>query len=134
MPAQHILYSVSLHPPRPHLTIRARAPLPRNEPIALEPPARHENEDAERRVAKPEALGQGFGETADEQIHRLDVVAVQAGEFLRDGLVAAGECEERGRGAHVEESAELVVARDAAFSVAQNVDGAEVDVASVGGM
>lgn len=61
---------------------------------------------------------------ADEGVDKLDVVVIGVGEGVGQGGVVAGEFEECGRSREAQEAAEGVVAWDAAFAVAEEVDGA----------
>ena len=134
MPTQHILHPILLDPPQPLRRIHFRLPLRRDEPIALEPPRCHQYEHAERSIREPEPLRQRLAQTSNQQVNRLDIAGIHGADFGRQGAVAAGEREEVAGRRHVEEAAEGIVARNAALAVAQNVDGAHVEVLAVGGV
>lgn len=133
MPSQNILHPHLLHPPQPFFRIRLLIPLPCYEPVALQPPTRHQDKDAERRVAEPESLRQRLTVAPNQRVHGFDVAVVGGRQGFRERGVAAGEFEEGARGGHAEEAAELVVAGDGAFAVAEEVDGSHVAVEAVGG-
>lgn len=61
---------------------------------------------------------------ADQGVDELDVVAVGGGEGGGEGRVVARQLEEGGRRGEAQEAAEGVVTWDAAFAVAEEVDGA----------
>jgi hypothetical protein len=135
VPLQHTHHAIILHPLHALLGIHLLLPAPtRNKPITLQPPTRHENKHSERRVAEPKPLRQRLAQAADEQIDLLDAVrAVHVLELFGERRVAAGQLQICLGSGHVEESSEGIVARDGAFAVAQDVDGAHVAGVAVRG-
>ena len=57
MAAQNVLHGVGLHQGQALAGLYLGLPLGRDESVALEPPARHEDEHPECRIAESEALG-----------------------------------------------------------------------------
>lgn len=100
MPPQHILHSHLLHPPQPLLRICLLIPLPRNEPITLQPPTRHQYENAKRGIAEPEPLRQGLGMRSNQRVDEFDITIIGGGKGFSERGVAASEFEESARGGH----------------------------------
>jgi hypothetical protein len=105
----------------------------RQETIALDSAARHQNKHPEGRIAEPESLWQRLREHSNEQINILKITTVDPVNLVRKLLVTAGQFEESGWRFHVEEASELTVSRDSTFAVAQDVHGGNVSRYSVRG-
>ena len=82
------------------------------------------------RVAEAEAFRQRLAHQPDQQIDRFEIVVVDAADlFAPDRIV--GQLLERLHRVLVNQPAELVVARHAAFAVAQDLDGREIEAFAV---
>ena len=129
VPQQHVAHARLVDPVEPGLRVRLRVVVAREEAVALQPPRRHQDEDAEGRVAEAESLRQRLGVEPDHQVDLLDV-AVHIPQLRRPGRVVR-QLLERGRRLQVEEAPELVVAGHAALADPEHVDRREVDDGAV---
>ena len=73
VPEQHVAHARPVDPVEPRLRVGLRVVVAGEEAVALQPPRRHQDEDAESRVAEAEALRQRLGIEPDHQVDLLDV-------------------------------------------------------------
>lgn len=133
MPAQHVLHRVVLNPVHALSGVHLGAPgIASEELIRLDAAASHKDKHTESSVAEAEALGKRLAQRSDEEIHGLDVAVVDALKLGSQLAITASQLNEAPCRWHVEEAAEGVVARHAALAVAQDVDGAHVQVSAFG--
>ena len=125
--ARHV---VRVDPVEPELGIDPRRVVGGEEPVALQPPGGHQDEDPERGVAEAEARGRRLGEHPDHGIQPFRVVAVHFAKLPRPSWIRR-QLLVRGDRRHAEEPAELIVAGHTPFAVAQDVHGRQVDVPAV---
>jgi hypothetical protein len=121
----HVLHLGLRHPVDAGLGVDLRPEVGREEAVRLQPPRGHQDEHPERRVGEPEARRQRLGVHADLEVHLVDVVVVDAADLLGPLLVVR-ELVERAHPRHPHLLAEVVVARDAALAVAQDVERCQV--------
>ena len=133
MAAQDIPHSGVLHPSKAFLRVHLRIPGSSNEAIALQPPASHEDEDAERGVTEAKARRQRLAVGSDERVDFVDVAIVHFAETDGEVFVAACELFECLRDAHPEQATESCVPGYASLTVSQDIDGAHVSDLAVGG-
>ena len=133
---EHVAHRVVLDPRQPLLCVHGLVPpASRDEAVALEPPARHQDEHSECRVTEPEPLRQWLAQAPHQQVDRLDPVGpVHGFELAGERLVPAREFHVRLGRRHVEEPSEGVVAWDAALPVTGDVDSPHVARVAVGGV
>jgi len=129
---QDIDHSGVLHPIKAFLGVHLSVPSSSNESITLKPSASHEDEDAEGRVAKAEALWQNLAVRSDEGVDLVDLALVHFAESGGELFVAACEFFEGLGNAHPKQAAECRVTRDASLTVSQDIDGAHVSNLAIG--
>jgi hypothetical protein len=129
VPEQHGSHRVFLDPVDPGLRVDLGAVVAREEPIALQAPRGHEDEDAEGGVAEAEAPRFRLGVHPDHVVDPLDV-AVDLLELLGP-LRVVGQLAERLHRLEMEQAAELVVARHASLARSQDVGRGQVDLIAV---
>ena len=129
MPGQHRRHVVVVDPAHPLGGVGGGREVGGEEPVALQAPRRHEDEDPERGVAEPEPGWRRLGVQAHREVDVLDRV-VHRGQ-LRRGRRILGEVVEGPGRRQRQQPAELVVAGDAALPGAQDVHGREVNLHAV---
>ena len=82
VPQQHRQHRVVLDPIQPDLRVDLRRVVVGVEAIALQAARRHQDEDAERRVAEAEAFRQRLAHQPDQQIDRFEIVVVDAADLF----------------------------------------------------
>ena len=129
VPGQHRRHVVVVDPAHPLGGVDGGREVGGEEPVALQPPRRHQDEDPERGVAEPEPGRRRLGVQAHREVDVLDRVVDR--RQLRGRRRVLGQVVERpGRG-QAQQPAELVVAGHAALAGAQDVHGGEVDLHAV---
>ena len=123
-------HGVVADPVHAGLAIDLRGVVGGKEAVAVEAARGHEDEDAEGGIGEAEALGRGFGEEADDEVDRVDVVGVDAADLLAP-LGVFGELFKGADGLEVEELAKFGVAGDPELAAAHDVVRGEVDVDAV---
>ena len=116
-----------LQPPKPNLGIRLLVPVPGNKPIRLQPPRPHQYEYPKRRLAESEPRDHWFRVRTYECVDELNVPVVCFRELRCEGGVPACELQEGFGYGEAQAAAEGAIAGDAVFTVAEDVDGAEVE-------
>ena len=124
MTQQHLAHAVFLNPGDAGRRVDFRRIVVGEEAIALDAPARHDDEDAKRRVGDGKARRLGLGERAGQEVDALDV-AVDRRELALPLRIFGELLKARGH-AHPQHAAERAIARHAALAIAQNVGGGEV--------
>lgn len=132
VPEQHPRHSRFVDPALPYVGVDPRVVVAGEEPVAVEPPARHQDEDAEGRVAEAEPSGSPLGEHADHEVDLLDVAAVDVADLLGQRPVV-GEVGEVPRRVEPQEAAEVVVPGDSGLADPQDVGGGYVHEPAVVG-
>src|SRR5215510_14996798 len=121
VPLQHGLHGIVVDPVHAELGVDLGAKVVGEEPVALEAPRGHQDEDAEDGIAEPESVGEVLRQGSDQEIDAVDVVLVDLAQLGRD-LRLAGDLLERLDALLAHELAEAVVARYAALTIAHDVD------------
>src|SRR5579872_2094310 len=102
----------------------------REEAVALEPARGHEDENPECSIAEPEARRCRLRIEPHHQVHALEVTVVYTPNLLGPSRVG-GQLLEAAHRFHVHLSAEFVVARNASFTMPEDVGGRQVHDRSV---
>src|SRR5947208_3119644 len=107
----------------------------REEAITIQAARRHEDEDTKGGVTETKSLWETptfeLGVHADDEVNRVDIVIVNAAQLLYPGRIA-GQFLEALEREKMHEFAKLVIAGNAAFAVAQDFGGRQVDNAAIG--
>jgi len=119
---QDILHRGIRYPVEAFGSVRLLIELRSDEPIALQPPRCHQDEDPELRIAEAESLGERLDLAADDHIDHLDVL-VDLLQLLSKRFVASGEFDEGLWVGHVQLSTHLAISGHASFTIAEDVDG-----------
>src|SRR6187399_62776 len=115
MPEQDGPHVVVGDPVEPDLRVHLGPVVGREETIALEPAGSHQDEDAKRGVAEAEALWRLLREETHLEVDRVEIAVVDLPDLLLPLLVRR-DLLERGQGLHVEELAELRIARHSSLA------------------
>lgn len=132
MPAEHIFHGVVLHPVDAFMGVNLWAPtITGKETVRLDTATGHQDEHTKGSVTEAETFRQRLAESADKEVHGLNVTVVDLIQISSQLLIATSELDKGTGWGHVKQTTEGIVARDAAFTIPKDVDSTQVQVAAL---